>query len=59
MFTSSRREFMGLGAVALPAMLAAQAPHHKAKAKNCIFLLMEGGPSQTTPAVRNEFAYVY
>jgi hypothetical protein len=56
----SRREFlfnsaMGLGSVALTAMLAAEgkagsvlAPkpkHHAAKAKRCIFLLMEGGPS--------------
>ena len=56
----SRREFlyrggMGLGAVALSAMLAeeearaaataARKPHHPAKAKHCIFLLMEGGPS--------------
>jgi hypothetical protein len=46
---------MGLGTVALTAMLTEQAraasalaprtPHHSAKAKNCIFLLMEGGPS--------------
>jgi len=36
---------MGLGSVALSAMMAAHGPHHKAKAKNCIFLLMEGGPS--------------
>ncbi len=36
---------MGLGSVALSAMMAEQGPHHKAKAKNCIFLLMEGGPS--------------
>jgi len=36
---------MGLGPVALSAMLSAQSAHHKAKAKNCIFLLMEGGPS--------------
>ena len=58
--TPSRREFlysggMGLGTAALSAMLAqenAQAgtleprkPHHAAKAKRCIFLLMEGGPS--------------
>ena len=49
MSISSRRDLilgggMGLGAVALSAM-SAQGPHHKAKAKNCIFLLMEGGPS--------------
>lgn len=58
--TPSRREFlfgggMGLGTVALSAMLAeeqaraaaldAKQPHHPAKAKRCIFLLMEGGPS--------------
>jgi hypothetical protein len=40
---------MGLGAIALHAMttspLSPKAPHHPAKAKNCIFLLMEGGPS--------------
>ncbi|MFN9264985.1 MAG: DUF1501 domain-containing protein [Acidobacteriota bacterium] len=55
----SRRELlfgggMGLGTVALSALLAEQAsagpltpkaPHHPAKAKHCIFLLMEGGPS--------------
>lgn len=49
----SRREFvfgsgMGLGSVALSAMLAERAQgaaHHAAKAKHCIFLLMEGGPS--------------
>src|SRR5688500_13879832 len=57
----SRREVlyhggMGLGSIALSAMLsqeparAAEAlaprkPHHASKAKNCIFLLMEGGPS--------------
>ena len=56
----SRREFlfnagMGLGTVALSAMLQKQSAragvlspqqgHHPAKAKNCIFLLMEGGPS--------------
>lgn len=36
---------MGLGSVALSAMMAEHGPHHKSKAKNCIFLLMEGGPS--------------
>ncbi len=40
---------MGLGAIALQAAtqsaLAPKPPHHAAKAKNCIFLLMEGGPS--------------
>ncbi len=56
----SRREFvyslgMGLGAAALSAIVAAEdaragvlsakKPHHAAKAKRCIFLLMEGGPS--------------
>ena len=56
----SRRELlyhsgMGLGAIALSAMLqkdraqagvlAPKRAHHDAKAKNCIFLLMEGGPS--------------
>ncbi len=52
--TINRRELlfgsgMGLGAIALSAMndspLAPKVPHHAAKAKNCIFLLMEGGPS--------------
>jgi hypothetical protein len=56
----SRREFlyrggMGLGTIALSAMMAEEArassalapktPHVPAKAKHCIFLLMEGGPS--------------
>lgn len=48
---------MGLGSVALRALLSSQEakaadgvlapkpPHHAAKAKRCIFLLMEGGPS--------------
>src|SRR5687767_2832848 len=59
--TPSRRDFlynagMGLGTVALSALLgreealAAQGtrpskPHHAAKARHCIFLMMEGGPS--------------
>ena len=58
--TPSRREFlyhssMGLGSIALSALLhresaragvlAPRPGHHQAKAKNCIFLLMEGGPS--------------
>lgn len=58
--TPSRREFlyhssMGLGSIALSALLhresaragvlAPRQGHHRAKAKNCIFLLMEGGPS--------------
>jgi hypothetical protein len=52
--TINRRELlfgsgMSLGAIALSAMnnspLAPKTPHHAAKAKNCIFLLMEGGPS--------------
>lgn len=51
--TLNRRELlfgsgMGLGAIALQAMsspLTPKPPHHGAKAKNCIFLLMEGGPS--------------
>jgi hypothetical protein len=44
----SRREFVMSTTVGLnPLMLAAAAgePHHAAKAKRCIFLLMEGGPS--------------
>ncbi|MCI0743333.1 MAG: DUF1501 domain-containing protein [Gemmataceae bacterium] len=55
-----RREFLyglgaGLGSVALTALLAEQKaeagplaerrPHHPARARACIFLLMEGGPS--------------
>ncbi|HZO53416.1 MAG TPA: DUF1501 domain-containing protein, partial [Bryobacteraceae bacterium] len=58
--STKRRDFllgtgMGLGSIAFRALLAqdaaragilaAKAPHHPAKAKNCIFLLMEGGPS--------------
>jgi len=48
--TPSRRDLlfgggMGLGSVALAAMNAPKGPHHKARAKNVIFLLMEGGPS--------------
>jgi hypothetical protein len=48
MFT--RRELlfgggMGLGPAALSCLMAERTPHHRAKAKNCIFLLMEGGPS--------------
>jgi hypothetical protein len=56
----SRRNFLfraasGLGSVALSTLLfeeqanaselSAKAPHHPAKAKACIFLTMEGGPS--------------
>ncbi|MBM3763385.1 MAG: DUF1501 domain-containing protein [Acidobacteria bacterium] len=51
----SRRELlyrggMGLGTVALNTLMAESVlspkkPHHAAKAKRCIFLLMEGGPS--------------
>ena len=55
-----RREFIfqlaaGIGSVALSSLirqdevragiLAAKKPHHPAKARACIFLLMEGGPS--------------
>ena len=36
---------MGLGSIALSSLLAGEKAHHPAKAKNCIFLLMEGGPS--------------
>ena len=53
----SRRNFFtsaasGLGSVALASMLrddgllAAPGPHFAPKAKNCIYLFMEGGPSQ-------------
>ena len=56
----SRRDFLfrlgaGLGSVALTSLLAdenanagplaAKPPHHPARARACIFLLMEGGPS--------------
>ncbi|WP_442505233.1 DUF1501 domain-containing protein [Novipirellula sp. SH528] len=47
----SRREALfglgaGLGSVALSSMLqAADGIHHNARAKRCIFLMMEGGPS--------------
>lgn len=58
--TLSRRDFLyqssaGLASLALSSLLrqdlaragvlAAKTPHHPAKAKACIFLLMEGGPS--------------
>src|SRR5262245_28934782 len=47
---STRRELlfgggMGLGTVALSCLMAEEPPHHRAKAKHCIFLRMEGGPS--------------
>ena len=37
----------GLGAVALTSFVQGEdrTPHHAARAKNCIFLMMEGGPS--------------
>jgi hypothetical protein len=48
----SRRDFLyglgaGLGTVAFNSLLQAAGlqPHHAAKAKRCIFLFMEGGPS--------------
>ena len=47
----SRREALfglgaGIGSVALSSLLqAADGIHHKARAKRCIFLMMEGGPS--------------
>jgi hypothetical protein len=37
--------YLGLGGLAFSSLLQA-APHHKSKAKNCIFLFMEGGVSQ-------------
>ena len=62
MFPTSRREFLstaynGLGALALSGMLrqeaqaatnpfAPKSPHLRRKAKNCIFLFMQGGVSQ-------------
>ena len=51
MATPSRRDFLyglgaGLGSVALSSMLHdSEAAHLPAKAKRCIFLMMEGGPS--------------
>src|SRR5437763_289493 len=57
---STRRDFLfgasaGLGSVALSALLSQEKaragvlspkpPHHPPKAKACIFLLMDGGPS--------------
>src|SRR6185436_19682477 len=59
-FMFSRRDFLyrtsaGLGSLALSALLGREearagilspkAPHHPAKAKACIFLMMDGGPS--------------
>ncbi len=57
-FTPHRRDFLyglgaSLGSVAFTSMLHAEeakavgstGPHHEPKAKNCIFLMMEGGPS--------------
>ncbi len=50
--TPSRRDFLyglgaGLGTTAFSSLLQAaeRRPHHRAKAKNVIFLFMEGGPS--------------
>jgi hypothetical protein len=55
MIQPSRRDFLyglgaGLGAVAFSSMLKGSEsplaiPHHAARAKRCIFLMMEGGPS--------------
>src|SRR6058998_1310475 len=59
-FRNTRRDFLfrmgaGLGSVALSALLSREEaragvlspkpPHHPSKAKACIFLLMDGGPS--------------
>src|SRR6266849_1147666 len=59
-FRNTRRDFLfragaGLGSVALSALLSREEaragvlspkpPHHAAKAKACIFLMMDGGPS--------------
>jgi hypothetical protein len=56
-FSTTRRDVLfglgaGLGSVALTSMLQQDAlaasvhqPHHPARAKRCIFLMMEGGPS--------------
>src|SRR3954453_21571165 len=59
-FRNTRRDFLfragaGLGSVALSALLSQEEaragirspkpPHHTAKARACIFLMMDGGPS--------------
>ena len=41
----TRRNFLMSTAIGLNPVLLNAAPHHAAKAKRCIFLLMEGGPS--------------
>jgi hypothetical protein len=38
--------YLGLGGLALSSLLQGATAHHKAKAKNCIFLFLEGGVSQ-------------
>ena len=49
--TPTRRECLyglgaGIGSIALSSLVRGnEAPHHKARAKRCIFLMMEGGPS--------------
>ncbi len=43
--STSRRHFVMSAAAGLNPLLLSGAPHHNAKAKRCIFLLMEGGPS--------------
>jgi len=48
--TLNRREALfglgaGLGSVAFSSMLQGATTHHEARAKRCIFLMMEGGPS--------------
>ena len=48
--TLNRREALfglgaGLGSVAFSSMLQGATTHHAARAKRCIFLMMEGGPS--------------
>ena len=35
----------GLGSIAMSTLLHGESAHHAAKAKRCIFLMMEGGPS--------------
>ena len=37
-----RDSYLGLGSLALTSMLQGSTAHHKSKAKNCIFLFLEG-----------------
>ena len=45
-----RDSYLGLGSLALTSMLQGATAHHKSKAKNCIFLFLEGqGLSEPRP----------